>query len=560
MRSAFAIAVSLALLAAACGERSDLRDTQFRLEIEGADPDPEREGGLLLDFGEVYLEREARRAIVLRNRSDRSVEIRPIALEAPFGTSHPLGGSVPPHGTLTIDVTFAPGTKGPAGADTAVISRERTFPLRVAGSGRKARVQCTPGVLDYRSVAIGAAKTLAVTCTNDTDRDLAVTASAVEGDAGFTFEGGTTLHMPAGESADLRVAFAPQESALYLANFAITSEPVVKLPRVQLRGVGQRTGLLGPGWCLFRTPTAMGQSDVDWIPLGNFDATGHLVERIEAPTAYEITGQVPFFMPADDLDRAGMPLVSVPVRFTPQHLGPHDGTVKIHTSDPQNPVIDVCVTGFGGGPNFTCLVDELDFGDVAVGVPVRRTIICENRGAGPPDDPKTHLEIYTLGVSAPGFRAELADPLRRSIPPGERFAIDITAKPDAEGGVATVALFLTSDSAAQDERLRIRANGVSLPPCAYTLEPEALDFTAVGDVRTLQLHNVGTHACLVHHVAALGESYALETEVPPGTYVEPGETLAIDVHAIAAPAAGTLELQISDRMQPLVQLPLDAAP
>jgi hypothetical protein len=296
--------------------------------------------------------------------------------------------------------------------------------------------------------------------------------------------------------------------------------------------------------------------------LENRDEERNLVERIDVPPAYAVDTNVPFFIAGDDLARPGVPTSYIPITFTPQQAGPHDGVVRLHTSDPALPTVDVCVGGYAGGPVWACDADEIDFGEVAVGVPVRRAVTCVNVGEGPSGHPMTELVIYSLSATNLDFRTSLRDPEQRTFGPGEPFVVEVEARLSAAGSIAAAAMVVTNAGEGADERLRLRARGVTLEPCVYVLDPPSLAFAPGENVRALQVRNVGEAACLVHDAAIEARAFSLETAVAAGTRVEPGESLQLqlrfDPDAAAGEETAQLVLQISDPARPLVEVPLSA--
>lgn len=148
--------------------------------------------------------------------------------------------------------------------------------------------------------------------------------------------------------------------------------------------------------------------------------------------------------------------VAVPVRYTPDAIGPDSGTLTLLTDDPESPTRALRLTGEGVEPEIDIDPETLWFGTVEPGDSVTRSVDINARGQGA-------LIIDDIGLvddAAEVFSYVLPDGL--SLPmwmePGTGFTIDVTFAPtdlaawDAE-------LYITSnDPDDADARVRLLGN------------------------------------------------------------------------------------------------------
>ncbi|WP_373044276.1 choice-of-anchor D domain-containing protein [Vulgatibacter sp.] len=571
-----ATGLALTLIAGcSCGGADVVRDLDGHLVVEGGEADPQHAAGLLFDFGSLPVGGTERRTFTVRNRSNEEVALEPLAPGAPFSSSIAAGAVLPPRGAIEVELTFAPTESSTSEVLVQLGSRLGDHPIRLVGEGLAARFRCAPGALDFRAVVLGTSRTETIRCANETAHEATLLVPAVEGTnaAAFRFADhapGDRVPIAAGESRELPVVFTPAAAEMHVGSFRLATEGGDKLPEIRLIGWGQPGALLvfPAAGCLFQRPTPLGASDVVPIIVVNPSTEQRSVTAIELPEGYELASFLPAFVPPDDLEDLVLTSVAqVAVRFTPAAVGPHEGTIRLHTDDPALPVVELCAGGSGGGPELHCEEERIDFGAVAVEVPVTRTLTCENRGAGSPEDDATRLDVHSIGTNSPAFYASLRDPTKRSFALGERFLVDVTAEPAAEGEHYGTVLFLTSDARSIDERIVLTADAVALPPCDYVLEPASLDFGVVepgtSESRSLLVRNRGSDACLVHDVRiAPGSHPGFAVDAPAERRIEPGADLQLQVRFTSAgpvPAAtGTLALQISEPDEPLVEVPLAA--
>lgn len=571
----FALGVALAL--AACGtDAPEIVDLSGSLELEGAVPDPAREGGWLVDLGGVQVDREGRALLTLRNASARGLNVEASPLEAPFSSTLGERASIGAHQRLAFEVIFAPDERGGREAELLLSSRLGSLQLRLRAEGVIPSVACRPGKVDFLYLAaMNETVTQLVTCTNDTKVDVVLTVPPIEGDPAFAWGDGVVpgarMPLAPGASIELPVDYTPRETRYHEAGFRPVVDDGAVLPRVRLEGWARAGDLVvapSGDMCLFFSPLALGESREEWITFYNLSSRPIRILSIEVPEGYSIDRGLPIELPADDPDNLLIDSELVlPIRFTPTQLGPWPGVVRITTDDEKEPVREICLAGYAGGPALSCDEGGIDFGEVAAGVRVNRSIRCTNAGTGTIDQEVAWLRIFSVGATNSAFWVRLHDPNKTAFAPGESFLVDVSAIPMAAREYYGAAMIASSDVEFDGGGFPLRAQGVELPPCDYAIEPAAIDFGAVAPggkaVRDLRIRNRGTAACLVHDLR-LGEESDPAFSLPGGAIVsqrlEAGEELPVEVAFAPEHAAplvgGNAVVQLSNGRRPSVVVPL----
>ncbi len=158
------------------------------------------------------------------------------------------------------------------------------------------------------------------------------------------------------------------------------------------------------------------------------------------------------------------------VRFEPARIGLREARLKIDSTDPARPSVEIVLAGTGlttPETDLEFLTSEIDFGDVNVGAAVTRPVTILNHG------PATSvLNPPALGIGA------FSVPGQIGIPAGETRAVNVTFRPTAAGRFAATAVFTTDDPARPTVRIPVAGRGIipDLPDkvCTYKLGAAAI--------------------------------------------------------------------------------------
>jgi len=215
------------------------------------------------------------------------------------------------------------------------------------------------------------------------------------------------------------------------------------------------------------------------------------------------------------------------VRFVPGATGARAATLRIADNSQARPSVQtVPLTGTGTAPGATLSPVSIDFGSIALGASLTRTVTISNPGTAALDI----SSIYVDGAQAGDF--VVSDPNGCSgagVAAGARCAIVVQFAPGA-GGERAGTLHVVDDAGAQPSASQtMTLTGVGLPPRAM-IQPDSLDFgqVAVGSslTRTVTASNTGAG---ILHIASMSIDGA-----------QPGDFQASDPNGCAGGiAAGT---------------------
>ncbi|MFN7145968.1 MAG: choice-of-anchor D domain-containing protein, partial [Myxococcota bacterium] len=194
----------------------------------------------LLDVGSVAVGATASAELTLTSVAGGAVTVVAVDVLAVEGGGFHVDGPlpvVPAEGTATVTVTFSPEDTGWHVAHLSITTdepRDNVHVIDVRGAAGLAAAEVWPGVLDFGPVAAGATATADLTVANTGEIDLSVGSGILEGGP-FALVSATPVDLPAGETADLTVRFAPTDDALATGTLTFLLDAVT-LPPVVLRG------------------------------------------------------------------------------------------------------------------------------------------------------------------------------------------------------------------------------------------------------------------------------------------------------------------------------------
>jgi hypothetical protein len=369
-----------------------------------------------LAFGSVVIgQDQPPRQVLLRNTGSSDVHVRDVRLD-PLAPDFDVtdgcsGGPVPPGGSCSITVAFAPSVEGDQFTDLLILDDASAEGHRVGLSGTGTAppgpvVRLDPQPVDFGEVALGTEATAAVTITNDGDGPLTVSEFQPP-DAPFAAsrDACTGATVQPGAACSIQILFGPSRAGRAVAELRIDDDAPGAPHVVALVGMG-----VGPDIVVGRLQQT-GAAFFTRAPEGLFVsepqtlmAVPVLIEVRNAGAAaaglFELGGR-----PADQA--GGLPFLVVAARglklpctadplATERELAP-DGTeglkailcVPIDDTEPIPPAVGVVVVGDDcfGGSRPGCRIAEIDEGNnasppISVAVPLPDLVFTRLDGTG----------------------------------------------------------------------------------------------------------------------------------------------------------------------------------
>jgi len=538
-----------------------------------------------VDFGNVQVGTQVELRATISNPGTGVLSIAKVEGKAPFDGAFSFtldsgDREIAPGSVGILVVTFSPTELRDYSSVILVKPADETLEVQsvsLTGAGVTASLKIEPSVVSFGNVVVQTTKTLEVVVTNE---------SSIEADVEYKsgtnikFCGSTvmdtsnfcisTTSKPL--SADNRFKLAGGESTTLTVSFT----PVIAGTRergsftlkacgdsacetdIQLDGLGIEQGFrcnppeldfgqVNPSSCVTKAVSCENVANervtvVDWgASLGGGTTTSPDFS-VEAFTTPAVLNE------GDKVD--------VDVTYCPQELGDDEGSLVIETdnSDPRRRYVAVELSGTGGGPDIEVNPIDLNFGQVSLIAPARRTISIQNVGY-------EDLEITEILVDTQGTGAFVAPGASgRTIAVGEFYDVTIEFQPVSEGPVTSELIIRSNDQDEPEVTVTLQGEGINLPPCSFEVVPETLSFGVVERGRTVgrafEIRNTGTSDCLVTSARMLPGSDT-EFSLPDGDLtsliIPPASATTIRVEyapSTVGTNSGSVEFSISSPTSP----------
>ena len=418
-------------------------------------------GKTLLDFGQVASGQTSRQTLTLANRSSSTpLTIRRITSEWPFlVTSTTCGSTLAPTQSCTAILTYTPLNQAGTGPNANPQSQQDNGTLVVESDALSG-----PDFIDLT----GTAAPLSVTVPANTAPLVSYTAStssltfpatqagnasapqivtlsntgtatihiaALQTTPGFTVQSNCATLVPS-SSCTLYVTFAPQSSNAAQPSAAqttsrigaleITSDASSALDFISLLGTALPSPLTLTPLSLNFGSVQVGSTITLPLQIANTGPTAVLFQSISVTDpAYTVTGNCP--APGSNLSAGGTCILQV--SFTPGNTGPLPANLSVVTSlTPEGllaPLLGVgAATGTGIPSNLVAIPASLNFGSIALGASVNRTLTLANTGSTP---------IANLSLALTGDYALTAPCPLSTLAPGAACTITVAFTPTAPG-------------------------------------------------------------------------------------------------------------------------------
>jgi hypothetical protein len=475
---------------------------------------------------------------------------------------------------VSIDVMFAPAGLGAKSASLRILSDDPGKPsLEIALTGRGVALPVPalvidPASQDWGSILVGTSSSKTFVIRNDGSADLDVTATTLGGPnaAAFSIQaGGAPFTLAPEQTRDLVIGFDPPSTGTMTASLHVVSnDPDVSDLGVPLSGLGVAT----PVPALTIEPTSYDYGDV-------FDgaAAGRMFEVRNDGTAtlsVTMTSLVGADAAAFSIDTGGGPFALGPgeardleITFRPPAAGPVSASFRLESNDPDEPSLDVPLSGNGVAiplPDISLEPTSHDYGDVLEGSTAGRTFVVRNVGTAMLDVTTTSLvggdaSAFAIGSGGAPF----------ALTPGETRDVEITFRPLAVGSMNASLRVASNDPDEPSLDVPLSGNGVAIPVPDISIDPASYDYGSIPEgsfaARTFVVRNAGTGNLTVTGTSIVGtDAAAFTIDVGGGNFVlAPGETRGVGV-AFRPTALGTrsaaFRVESDDPDEPSLDVPI----
>lgn len=437
-----------------------------------------------------------------------------------------------------IQVTFDPLLEGEvSGAlriatDDATAGPEGVVLVPLSGLGVKAFASVSPRRLDFGNVELGTVRILQLMLENPFPAEVAFELSFEGEDAGMfgSSDAGRPVLLRPMETRAVPISFRPDRLFAIAATARVKVCEMCQPEEVELLGFGINSFV----------DVQPGRIDFGRVGLGSL-AEERLTVTNLGNQALDFGGfewkapQTTFsFDPVAPRTLTPGERVETTVRFSPTQHGPIPRGLLRILVQARNSVAGsypmIAVTGEVGSSCVVVLPRALDFGFVPEGMSGTRSVDLINRCGGP-----VEITDLTLTTEQGGFFG-LVNAAAFPLAAGEIHPVRITFTPKPASGTSagSFAFKVIQGQAITRERVSLSGTTGALPPCQYTLVPNALDFgqVPVGAAVSLSLsvRNDGAEQCFLSSFQlASGSDPEFSAPPLPSAIIDPGQAALLEV-------------------------------
>jgi hypothetical protein len=440
-----------------------------------------------LDFNTVYIGDTAVMTAQVQNLGTADLQVAVIS-PGP-GTSDeftflPAGSfSLAPNGSQTLTVTYAPVNEGQDSGSLVIESDDPDEPaieLQLTGAGSvvpRAVIQLNPAALDFGTVMIGNSTSQTTRVENQGTADLVIDlVNRCSGTSDeFSWNPDAPFSVAPGDGQLLTVTYMPVDEGLDNGCLAIVTGNTETGPvELALSGAGTVAPEpdINPDPAMLEFNTVIiGDTAVITAEIQNLGTADLYVSAVNlgAGTSDEFT-----FSPAGSFSLAPNSSQTLTVTYTPMDEGPDSGSLVIESDDPDEPAVELRLTGTGSVmPQAVINLNPavLDFGSVMVGDSTSVVTQVENQGTA---DLEVDLINRCSGTSGE-FSWQPDAPF--TVPPGNSRRLTVTYMP-MDAGTDTGCLAITSNNPHNEPvELGISGTGTEQPMDTVDLDIAGLVVT-----------------------------------------------------------------------------------
>ncbi|MEQ9495656.1 MAG: choice-of-anchor D domain-containing protein [Deltaproteobacteria bacterium] len=480
----------------------------------------------LVDFGDVQIGIEKTLYLELTNEGGAVVTVDDVEVDATISGSRyqfeidddPFDVRAGDGAQLRIKFRPFEAMDEPADSIVKLVTEAETFEVTLRGRGVASGLIVEPNPVDFGSVLLGSVETLDVQVTNALSEsielftnvrggiiDVEVTAGTGMFDVQATAESDGSLGtLDPGASITLPVRYVPSqigEGRGDRARFQL-SNCDFELCEVEVTLIGRGTdsaltcapesfdfGAINPGRTRTATitcensandPIEVQRASLDLLSASEFSVMPISVGTIQRGESFDVA--VTFAPTAATLGASVM------------------GTLVVEAANQDGAPLRpsrVTLLGAGGGPAVVVQPDLLNFGIVAVQTTHTKRLLVTNVGY---DD----LVVSNVEPDVAGTGAFSASRTTFVVAPGNAQIMDVTIEPQVDGMVESTLRLTTNDLSDPTPEVVLVGEGITLPPCAYTVTPPNINFGNVplseAPLLGFRVENVGNDVCLMNDV------------------------------------------------------------
>jgi Abnormal spindle-like microcephaly-assoc'd, ASPM-SPD-2-Hydin/Protein of unknown function (DUF1573) len=479
-------------------------------------------------FGNVNVGSTGTQSVTVTNTGTAAVNIASAQISGAGFTV--MGGnpsaSVPVGQSVTVQLQFAPTSRGAASGTLTVTSDASNSPLSVSlsGTGMQPALTISPASLNFSNVLVGQTSTQAVTLTNSGNAGLTMNLATVSG-TGFGMSG---LSLPttiaAGANLQFNVTFAPTSTSGSIGSVVFTDNATGSPQTLALTGSAVTSGSSlssNPGSFNFNS-VAVGQSSLQSFTLTN---SGNATVTIGAVTASG-TGFSASGLSAGGQIAAGAS-ATVTGTFAPTTPGAASGSIVI-TSNATNPTLTITLSGTATQGGLSATPASINFGSVIDGASASVPVTLTNTGTA-------NIAISGHSITGTGFTLT-GWSAPASLTPGQTTTFTVTFAPTTSTS-ATGSVSITSNAPGSPLAINLSGSGTATQ-ATMTISPSPVAFgnVAVGSnsSQTVTLTNTGNATLNITAATISGTGFATSLTAPQSVNAGAHTTFTVTF----APTAG----------------------
>jgi Abnormal spindle-like microcephaly-assoc'd, ASPM-SPD-2-Hydin len=490
-----------------------------------------------LDAGSATVGSKTTTTLTLSNTgtADLNVSVLTIA-----GTEFSIAGistpaTIPAGQSAPLSVIYAPKAAGSDTGSITVTSNDPSSQKKIALSGTATNapvghLTLNPSTLTFGNVSVGSSSVLNATVTNSGQGVVHISQVFASG-AGYTESGiATPATLAAGQSAQVKVTFAPTASGLLGGTVGISSDAPGAAPGLAMTGTGVQPALsVSPASISFGS-LIDGQSKSQSVTVTNTGTADLKISQMTAAgTGMTVSGiTTPLTIPAAQSS-------TFKVQFAPQTAGASSGSISLTSNASSSAtVIGMSGTGVASTSTLSLSPSSLSFGNVNVGSSANQTVTVTNTG-------NSSATISQIGVTGSGLSLTgISTPL--TLAPSQSTLFTVVFNPSTTaattGSVAVVSQSGTS-------QVSVTGSGAQ---AALSLSQNAVTFnnvtTGISNSQPLQISNTGNATLTVSQANVTGSGFSISGLTLPAN-ISAGQNASFTVVFLpqtAGSVTGTLSL------------------
>ena len=502
-----------------------------------------------VDFGDVPIGLTDSATLQISNIGSGALDLSLLqpTLDPQFGLNFGTQQPIQPGSFGQFTVTFQPYKVGVVsstftintdGANKLCPNGALNTPVTIvlSGNGIQLSLVVQPNVLDFGNTLLNTSTKKSVTLTNESTAAVtAIMANVIGSDQNLFTVDNAPMTLGAMDSATIDITYAP---------LALETRSIASVVFTGSDGEKATLTLFGEpvGVALTLAPNPI---NFGYVPLQT-TAVGCTVVTNQSNVPVSITGTQEFENEGGAFNLATTDDATPPNPFgpDPDHHPGRQGNAKVcfsflppdqpglhrsgHAHGPMTragskPIVQM--TGWGGGPQITCVPMSIAFGQTLDHSITTVPVLCTNTGT---TIPNTNLLIQPPTASPAVFSAQFdttndAYPLN-GLAQGQTAQIDVSYAPTGNSNDKGTLFIKSNGGQGKTLQIPLTGQGLDVAPCQFVIAPSQLNFAnvAVGDTSSMlsfDIQNVGTDVCFVQGLQIKDDASAsfhiLTTSIPP---------------------------------------------